>query len=285
MTPVVALRSSAAAPTCSSGHPVDVDTLDSDAAYTSSGTFMARPGRRTDRGQALLFGNVRQLPSDRYAGPLHRAGWRDVHRAHQQTAARSPSTARSTPTPASPASTATSRPASGPPPTRGGRPPVMLGRLRGDVAQGRDLSPSPAVLLPTCSPTSCPPSGHGADRDPPAIVREWHVRLKSQDRADDARPRLLLLRTIMNTARRRRRDTRQSVPGPRRGQRSAARQIREASLAELEAIAPGHARPVPADGAARRVVRAAVRRADRTAPRRHRRKTAVVRVRRGVVRR
>ena len=151
--------------------------------------------------------------------------------------------------------------------------PVTLRDYAATWLAGRDLSPSTRVLyVITLRNQILPALGDMAVTGiTPAMVREWHARLRTQTGPTQRAHAYSLLRTILQHRGRRRGHRRESVPGPRRRAAKRARQIQPATLAELETIASAVAGPVQADGAAGRVVRAAVRGADGTAPLRHRR--------------
>jgi integrase len=116
--------------------------------------------------------------------------------------------------------------------------PVTLAAYAETWLEGRDLSPSTRLLYANVLAHILPALGGTAPTAiTPAMVREWHVRLKSQTGPTMRAHAYSLLRTIMNTALAD--DVIPANPCRVRGAGSVkrARQIREASLAELEAIA------------------------------------------------
>lgn len=102
------------------------------------------------------------------------------------------------------------------------------------VASRATSSKRPVTVMPVILPAL---GGTALTAITPAMVREWHIRLKNQTGPTMRAHAYSLLRTIMNTALAD--DVIPANPCRVRGAGSVkrARQIREASLAELEAIA------------------------------------------------
>ncbi len=104
----------------------------------------------------------------------------------------------------------------------------------------------------------------------PESVRTWHARYGTSKPTSRSQA-YSLLRTILGTAVTRRPAARQPVPHPRRRQRPARPQGRARNPGRARDHRPRHCRDrYRADGAARRLVRHAVRRADRAATQGHR---------------
>ena len=150
------------------------------------------------------------------------------------------------------------------------------------MAEGRDLAGSTRLLYANTLKHILPALGAvPLPSITPAMVREWHASLKGSTGPTQRAHAYGLLRTILATAVAD--DVIASNPCRVRGAGQAKR-------ARQSARVPGRAgddsdrgsRPLQADDPAGRLVRAAVRRADRAAPLRHRRAQRVVHVRRGV---
>lgn len=115
--------------------------------------------------------------------------------------------------------------------------PVTLAAYTAAWLEGRDLSPSTRVLYPNVLAHILPALGaEPLTAITPAMVREWHAGLRRKTGPTMRAHAYSLLRTIMNTALAD--DVIDANPCRVRGAGSVkrARTIREASLAELEAI-------------------------------------------------
>jgi integrase len=115
--------------------------------------------------------------------------------------------------------------------------PPTLGAYAGAWLDGRDLSPTSRLLYSHCLQHILPALGAAPLPDlTPVMVREWHAALGRSTGPTMRAKAYSLLRTILNTAVAD--DAIGSNPCRVRGAGSArrARQIRPASLAELEAI-------------------------------------------------